>query len=84
MTPIAARGIFVALLFSFSFNSFAAHLNLCTNQEDTYFTCTLKNGKLVSVCGTDYVSDKSGYLVYRYGTNQKIELSLPVFGDVRD
>jgi hypothetical protein len=74
---IAIRGIFAALFLTVSFCAFADKPNLCTEHEDTYFICTLKNGKLVSVCGTEDVSDKSGYLVYRFGTKQKIEISLP-------
>lgn len=77
MRSIAVKGIYLLLLFSSSLCAFASGPNLCRQQEDTYFTCTLKNGKLASVCGTDDLSDHAGYLVYRYGTKQKLELNLP-------
>jgi hypothetical protein len=77
MKGIVARGIFAALFLAPSLCAFAQSPNLCTEQEDTSFTCTLKNSKLVSVCGAADLSDRAGYLVYRYGTKEKIELSFP-------
>jgi hypothetical protein len=79
MRHIAIRGIFAALLLVSSLYAFAESPNLCTEQEDPVFACPLENKKLVSVCALYDSTQKSGYryLVYRYGTKEKIELSFP-------
>jgi hypothetical protein len=79
MKDIAARGIFAALLMASSLAAFAESQNLCTEQEGPLFSCSLENKKLVSVCALIDSAQESGYryLVYRYGTKEKIELSFP-------
>lgn len=47
--------------------------SLCSAQEAIYFSCTLENKKIVSLCG-----EEGGHnLKYRYGTQALIELSYP-------
>ena len=61
-----------------SIPAFAAAPGLCTQQEDSFFSCPLGNGKIVSVCAPYNPSAKAAYssVIYRYGTPEKIELSL--------
>ncbi len=49
---------------------------LCTPEEHTYFSCPIKSGKTLSVCGQK-TADSLSWLQYRFGTKQKIELSYP-------
>lgn len=49
----------------------------CTDDELTVFSCELKNKKTVSVCASNDVSARSGYLQYRFGKIGKVELSVP-------
>lgn len=74
-----ARAIFATLLLATSLCAFAESPNLCTEKEDPMFACPLENKKLVSVCALVDSTQKSGYgyLVYRYGTKEKIDLSFP-------
>lgn len=74
-----ARWMSAALLLATSLCAFAESPNLCTEKEDPVFACPLENKKLVSACALVDPTQKSGYgyLVYRYGTKEKIELSFP-------
>jgi len=47
--------------------------SLCSTQEAIYFSCTLENKKIVSLCG----KEEGHNLKYRYGTQSLIELSYP-------
>jgi hypothetical protein len=52
--------------------------NLCGASETIVFNCQLKeNKKIVSLCSSKELSDKSGFLQYRYGVPGKIELRYP-------
>jgi hypothetical protein len=50
----------------------------CTAAESTAFSCTLTNGKNVSICSTpNFEETMEGQLVYRYGKLGAVELSYP-------
>jgi hypothetical protein len=60
--------------------------SLCLLWEKNYFSCTFKNGKLVSLCGNAYVREQNAndwieqenpWLQYRYGFPDKVELIYP-------
>lgn len=52
--------------------------SLCRVDETTYFSCPMKNGRTVSVCGSPNLVNDSSYLQYRYGRiNQPPELLFP-------
>lgn len=59
--------------------------SLCSKSETTYFSCTTKGGKVVSLCGKVFETDKRGdrvdvedqWLQYRFGAPGAIELSYP-------
>lgn len=46
---------------------------LCHRDEEVFFSCSV-NKKIVSVCATPE-NAQSGYMEYRFGTTQKIEMS---------
>jgi len=46
-----------------------APVNLCTSGETVVFSCSLTNGKIVSLCASPDLSRDAGYLQYRYGRN---------------
>ncbi|WP_299015285.1 hypothetical protein [uncultured Photobacterium sp.] len=56
---------------------------LCLVSEDVYFSCKLKNSKVVSVCGSitypqeGYFTPNDGYVQYRYGSINNVELEYP-------
>lgn len=49
---------------------------LCKQQEQVIFSCSLGK-RSVSVCASKDFSASSGYLQYRFGQKNKIELNLP-------
>ncbi|MFJ3368188.1 hypothetical protein [Pseudomonas sp. NPDC086251] len=50
---------------------------LCSSTEEIYFSCPLPQGKIVSVCGHKNNKPSEGYVQYRYGTPEKIEMIYP-------
>jgi hypothetical protein len=50
---------------------------LCNDDEDIYYNALLDNGKLVSLCGYQHKSPDTGYVKYRYGKVNDIELEYP-------
>ncbi|EDZ98587.1 hypothetical protein BH160DRAFT_6123 [Burkholderia sp. H160] len=51
---------------------------LCRSSETTVFNCDLKeNHKIVSICSSKDLTDKSGFLQYRYGSRNKVEFAFP-------
>lgn len=51
--------------------------NLCFPGENIYFSCSLENGKIASICARDNVSPIQGYVQYRYGGVGAVELEYP-------
>lgn len=47
--------------------------SLCSAREAIFFSCTLENKKIVSLCG----EEEGKSLKYRYGTQALVELSYP-------
>lgn len=46
--------------------------------EQVIFSCKVKRGaKMVSVCASKLLSDKAGYVQYRFGVPGKVELEFP-------
>jgi hypothetical protein len=51
---------------------------LCSASETTVFNCELKeNHKIVSMCSSNHLADGMGFLQYRYGLPNKVELTFP-------
>jgi len=51
--------------------------SLCRFNETTYFSCSVKGGKIVAVCGSRIIDESRGYLQYRFGKENAVELVLP-------
>ena len=58
--------------------AFAAHEppNHCTSAEQIVFSCTIGK-KILSVCASNILSKQAGYMQYRFGQKNKIEMSYP-------
>ncbi|WP_092297833.1 hypothetical protein [Pseudomonas sp. NFIX28] len=72
--------LFVFCIFSFVVSPIFAEeadITLCESYEDIYFSCPLPGGKIVSVCASGNDKPSSGYVQYRYGAPEKIELFYP-------
>lgn len=54
-----------------------AEVTNCKSDEDIYFSCALANGKIVSVCAKNNIEPTRGYVQYRYGMPEAIELEYP-------
>ena len=53
-------------------------LSHCSSQEETLFTCKIsKSKKLVSICTSKGFSNHSGYIQYRFGRPNQVELAFP-------
>ena len=49
----------------------------CGSGEATYFNCTVKSGKVLSICGAPEPGGPSGWLQYRFGKLGNVELGWP-------
>ncbi|WP_175772836.1 hypothetical protein [Paraburkholderia phenazinium] len=66
------------MLAAFAASQMVHAASLCGASEVAVFSCQLKeNKKFVSLCSSKDLSDKSGFLQYRYGAPGKIELRYP-------
>ena len=82
---IKTEGLIICLfpaLFSFIGKSTTAaekfKANLCRANENIIFHCDLKEGrKIISVCASADLSVATGYLQFRLGTQEKIEMQFP-------
>ena len=52
-------------------------VTLCAADEDIYFSCPLLGDKIVSLCASNNTNPISGYIQYRYGTADQIEMYYP-------
>jgi hypothetical protein len=53
----------------------------CTADEKIVFSCPVKGQKIVSVCATKDLSNKTGMLTYRFGRKNRPEMTLPKNAD---
>ncbi len=60
----------------------AAIATLCSSQEQIIFSCATTKNKVVSLCASSHLTDRAGYLQYRFGsTGQNPELVFPSLRD---
>ncbi|MTW12218.1 hypothetical protein GM658_16555 [Pseudoduganella eburnea] len=80
------KSVIVAGSLLLCLNQFAyAAGSLCSKNETTYFACTTKAGKVISLCGKVFETDQRGervgasdpWLQYRFGTPASVELTFP-------
>lgn len=60
----------------FGVKSEAKEITLCQPHEEVYFSCR-SNGSILSVCASGNISPDNGYVQYRFGQIEKIELEYP-------
>lgn len=72
----ACRTSTLLLLFLVMAAPVQAQGTLCTKQEKVAFSCPVGK-KIVSLCASADLSETSGYVQYRYGTKDKVELVYP-------
>lgn len=60
-----------------SLSAVAAGPTHCAANEQTFFNCTVRGGKVASVCGSKDAAASSGYVQYRFGVPGRIELQFP-------
>ena len=66
------------LLLAVLAKSWAAQTSLCSPSEKLYFSCAATKGRHISVCGSNDLSENSGYLQYRFGVPHDVpELVFP-------
>ena len=53
----------------------------CVDGEVVYFTCTLRGGKVLSLCGSKDLDSESAHLQYRYGSRHRAKLYFPEDSD---
>ncbi|MDR5774834.1 MULTISPECIES: hypothetical protein [unclassified Caballeronia] len=74
---LSFQKIMIALAISSStLNVAHAELTLCKDFEEVYFSCHA-SGKIISLCASGNISPNNGYVQYRIGTKEKIELQYP-------
>jgi hypothetical protein len=71
--PAIIRASFLTGLILACAKSEADEPSLCQPHEEVYFSCAI-GGKIMSVCASGNISPDSGYVQYRFGRNEKIEL----------
>ena len=53
-------------------------VSLCRSEEQVIFNCPIAGaGKLISLCASKSLDNRRGYLQYRYGKPEAIELQFP-------
>lgn len=70
-------GFLLIFLSLFVAVSFAETNSLCQRNEQVLFSCPTKNAKIISLCASENLSSTSGYLQYRFGKKNNIELYYP-------
>lgn len=84
MKRLARSCLAACLMLGFSQVALSAG-SLCKANEEVYFSCAAKNGKIISLCGKAFSTDKFGarveldspWLQYRFGSLGNIELAYP-------
>lgn len=56
--------------------TFADEMTLCDAHEEVYFSCHV-GSKVISVCAAGNISPKNGYVQYRFGNLNHVELEYP-------
>jgi hypothetical protein len=65
-----------AIFLSMLATGFTYSQTLCASEEESVFDCEIGK-KILSVCASKELDDSKGWLQYRFGTAEKIDLSYP-------
>ncbi len=58
-------------------NAVASNSSLCQKEETILFSCSTKQNKIISLCASRKLSATSGYIQYRFGNKEAVELTYP-------
>jgi len=64
-------------LFCISYASAYAAATLCSSAEEDVFSCHTATNKIISVCASKDLASDRGYLQYRFGLPDKVEVAVP-------
>ncbi|MGF7187547.1 hypothetical protein JOE11_000574 [Robbsia andropogonis] len=74
---------FLSITYSMSVNAYNAMENpqyftqtLCEDEEEIYFSCIIKD-KIMSICAAENIAPDKGYVQYRYGRPENVEMRFP-------
>lgn len=70
------KSILLVLTLVFAHAAYAQAASLCEQDEQVVFSCSTGK-KVVSLCASKEASKSSGYLQYRFGAQNRIELIFP-------
>lgn len=59
-----------------AFSVTGSEATLCQAFEEVYFSCEIDE-KIIAICALGNISPANGYVQYRYGTRDKLELQYP-------
>jgi hypothetical protein len=57
---------------------------VCRSEEQTLFSCRTTTKKLIAVCASRDLSTSNGYIQYRFGSDNKIEIKVPEDAEVKN
>jgi hypothetical protein len=66
----------LSIMVSLGASAHADETTLCQPHEEIYFSCPTGN-KTISLCASGNISPSNGYVQYRFGTPDHIELQFP-------
>ena len=66
----------LAVMTSIGASAYADEATLCQPHEEIYFSCSAVN-KIISLCASGNISPSNGYVQYRFGTPDHVELQFP-------
>ncbi|WP_175003628.1 hypothetical protein [Burkholderia lata] len=75
-SPRMSLGFIGAFIFLSGKMAHAEEITLCQPHEEIYISCPV-GGKLVSLCASGNISPNNGYVQYRYGLPERVELQFP-------
>jgi len=77
---LVCRGFIVFTSAMVAFHASGANVTHCTDKENIVFSCSIGK-KTVSVCSSKNFTSSTGYLQYRFGKKEKLELVFPSLSD---
>lgn len=69
--------LFFSILFIIPLAYGNSNNSLCKESEKVFFNCKTKRQKIISLCGSQDLAKNQGYLQYRFGKKEKVELTFP-------
>lgn len=68
--------VIILLLTNLAVSAHAEEATLCRDHEEVYFSCSVGK-RIISLCACGNISPDKGYVRYRFGTSERVELQFP-------